>query len=77
MIKRIIGILGTLAVLAIVAFAIMGREGYSSALKLGDKSSTVQVSSEDSDPSSAEQPQPATALPDSVEMSGEPRPDMQ
>ena len=44
MIKRIIGITGTLAVLAVVAFTILGREHYSSAIEFGDGAAAEQSS---------------------------------
>lgn len=35
MIKRLIGCVGTVAIVAIVVFAVLGRKGYSSAIDFG------------------------------------------
>ena len=43
MIKRIIGIIGTLAVVAVVVFTILDREQYSSAIAFGDTTLTEQA----------------------------------
>lgn len=60
MIKRVIGILGTLGVIAVIAFAILGRESYSSALTFEFKPRVTTPETE-----VKEEPLPAN-LPDSV-----------
>ncbi len=55
MIKRLIGAVGTIAVVAIVVFAVLGRENYSSAVNLGrdaavEESATTDAASDASAP---------------------------
>ncbi len=50
MIKRIIGIIGTLGVVAIVVFTILGREHYSSAIDFSHVNTSVAIKSEVDNP---------------------------
>lgn len=70
MTKRIIGFLGTLAIIAVMVFTIMGRKEYSSAIVFGkqmeETPATVEVEVVSEPQAEAVVEQPATEMPDSV-----------
>ena len=70
MTKRIIGIFGSLAVIAVMVLAIMGRQSYSSAIVFGklaaEKPAVVEVEVVAEPAAEASLEQPATEQPDSV-----------
>ena len=70
MTKRIIGIFGSLAVIAVMVLAIMGRQSYSSAIVFGKQAveapATIEVEVVAEPQAEAVAEQPQAEMPDSI-----------